>query len=178
MTLESVCDVIILIGSAYFMILKIIDSFAKPTSKYKQKKEEKHKDQLKKALDEIMPQYFLTHDLETREKYLADRQHYLEEIKEEILISLEDTIEEILHTNQTMCVQIDAINQGTKDMLRQRIMNIYYEYRAEKAFPIYIKESLEELYKDYKGQNGNSYIDKYYKRMSTWEIIDNIELDI
>ena len=31
-------------------------------------------------------------------------------------------------------------------------------------------ETIDELYKDYKSQEGNSYIDKYYKRMSNWEI--------
>ena len=38
MSLESVCDLIILFGTAYFMILKMIDSFAKPTSKLKKKR--------------------------------------------------------------------------------------------------------------------------------------------
>jgi hypothetical protein len=33
---------------------------------------------------------------------------------------------------------------------------------------IYEKEALEQYYIDYKAEGGNSYIDKYYKRMSTW----------
>ena len=85
MTLESFCDIVILIGSAYFMILKIFDSFSKPTSKYKQKKEEKQKEHFKAVLDEVMPQYLLAHDIETRKRYLADRQRYLEEIRDDVL---------------------------------------------------------------------------------------------
>ena len=38
----------------------------------------------------------------------------------------------------------------------------------------YDKEVLDELYKDYKSQLGNSYIDKYYNRMKNWHIIDEI----
>lgn len=172
MTLESLCDIIILIGSTYFMILKIIDSFSKPTSKYKQKKEEKQKNDFKQVLDEVMPQYLLAHDIETRKRYLSDRQKYLEDIKDEVLKNIDDKLDEIFNNNQVIGAQVQAINQGTKDMLRQRIMNIYYEYKKDKAFPIYIKESLDELYKDYKSQKGNSYIDKYYNRMITWSIIE------
>lgn len=177
MTLESFCDIVILIGSAYFMILKIFDSFSKPTSKYKQKKEEKQKEYFKAVLDEVMPQYLLAHDIETRKRYLVDRRRYLEEIRDDVLRSIDDKLDEIFNNNQLITVQVKAINQGTKDMLRQRIMNIYYDYKKEKAFPIYIKEALDELYKDYKGQDGNSYIDKYYNRMKTWTVIDEEEYD-
>jgi hypothetical protein len=34
------------------------------------------------------------------------------------------------------------------------------------------KERLDQFYKDYKALKGNSYIDKYYKRMSAWKIHD------
>lgn len=54
--------------------------------------------------------------------------------------------------------------------MRQRIMDIYHRYKKEKSYPIHEKEKLEELYKDYKAEKGNSYIDKYYNRMQTWEV--------
>ena len=49
-------------------------------------------------------------------------------------------------------------------------MDIYHQYKEYRKFPIYAKEKLDELYKDYKREGGNSYIDKYYGRMSKWEI--------
>lgn len=58
-------------------------------------------------------------------------------------------------------------------MLRQRIMDIYHRYKADRRMPIYAKEALDELYKDYKAEGGNSYIDKYYKRMCLWETYDD-----
>ena len=65
---------------------------------------------------------------------------------------------------------IEVLKQGTKDVLRQKIMAIYHEYKSGRAFPIHVKEALDELYKDYKKEGGNSYIDKYYGRMSKWKI--------
>ena len=47
MSLESVCDLIILFGTAYFMILQMIDSFAKTTSKLKKKIVDKEKEKKK-----------------------------------------------------------------------------------------------------------------------------------
>lgn len=48
-------------------------------------------------------------------------------------------------------------------------MAIYHQYKKEKRFPIHVREALDELYRDYKSEGGNSYIDKYYKRMADWE---------
>ena len=54
-------------------------------------------------------------------------------------------------------------------MLRQRIMMIYHNYKTSKRITIYDREALDEAYKDYKAEGGNSYIDKYYKRTLSWE---------
>ena len=48
-------------------------------------------------------------------------------------------------------------------------MDIYNKYKFDKRMPIYMREALNELYKDYKAEGGNSYIDKYYNRMKEWE---------
>ena len=48
-------------------------------------------------------------------------------------------------------------------------MEIYNTYRVEKRLPLFVKDQLVELYRDYKKQGGNSYIDKYYNRTVSWE---------
>lgn len=120
-------------------------------------------------MDQQLPDKFLAHDLETREKYLSDRQRYLEEIKDAVYLDIKNTLEEIKQLNIEQNEAISVLKQGTKDVLRQKIMAIYHEYKKERRFPIHAKEALDELYKDYKAEGGNSYIDKYYKRMSAWE---------
>lgn len=54
--------------------------------------------------------------------------------------------------------------------MRQRIMSIYYDHKSTRRIPLHKKEILDELYKDYTDEGGNSYITKYYKRMQNWEI--------
>ena len=72
------------------------------------------------------------------------------------------------------------MKNGLKDILRQKIMAIYHTYRKYQMIPLSEKEKVDELYKDYKAQKGNSYIDKYYKRITTWSVIsdENFEEEI
>lgn len=176
MSLESVCDLIILFGTAYFMILKMIDSFAKPTSKLKKKRVDKEKGKIKEALDEALPKYLESHDIEIKEKFLN-------EIKEALREENKNDFEEIKEINKSQNEQLKylkemilKINNSSKDIMRQKIMAIYHANKKTKTLTIYDKEALDELYKDYKAQNGNSYIEKYYARMKKWKVIDEFEL--
>ena len=176
MSLESVCDLIILFGTAYFMILKMIDSFAKPTSKLKKKRVDKEKEKIKEALDEALPKYLESHNIEIKEKFLN-------EIKEALREENKNDFEEIKEINKSQNEQlkylkemISKINNSSKDIMRQKIMAIYHANKRTKTLTIYDKEALDELYKDYRAQNGNSYIEKYYARMKKWKVIDEFEL--
>lgn len=46
--------------------------------------------------------------------------------------------------------QFALLSEGFKDILREKIMDIYYHYKDEKKLPMYVKEPLEVYYKDYK----------------------------
>jgi hypothetical protein len=46
-------------------------------------------------LDKHLPGRLVAHDLETRKKYLEDRQRYLEEIKDEVVVVLKDRIDAV-----------------------------------------------------------------------------------
>lgn len=171
-TLSGIVDLIILIGALCAAIYKIWDFFAKPTSVIKQKRIERQKALILAVLNEELPKRLYEHDLETREKYKADRQRYLTDIKNEVIKTIGGTITE----NKD---DLEALKISAKDVLREKIMGIYYEYKAERALPTYKKEALIQYYNDYKKLNGNSYIDKYYARMSSWkEIFDDYEDDL
>ena len=171
--MSQFCDIVILISALCIAITNIYNFFAKPTSKLKKKKTEEIQNQISETLDEKLPEILLKRDLETRQKYLSDRQNYLNEIKTEVLTDVKDMLDSIYELNLEQNESIKTLSQGNKDMLRQRIMDIYYTYRDEKKLPIHKKEALNELYKDYKAEGGNSYIDKYYNRMKTWEVYDD-----
>ena len=166
LSISQFCDIIILVSALCIAITNIYNFFAKPTSKLKKKKTEELQNQISGILDEKLPEILLEHDLETRQKYLN-------EIKTEVLTNIKDTLDSIYKLNLEQNESIKTLSQGNKDMLRQRIMDIYYTYRDEKKLPIHKKEALDELYKDYKAEGGNSYIDKYHNRMKTWEIYDD-----
>ena len=173
LSISQFCDIIILVSALCIAITNIYNFFAKPTTKLKKKKTEELNNQISDILDKKLPEILLEHDLETRQKYLDDRQNCLNEIKTEVLTNVKDTLDNIYKLNLEQNESIKTLSQGNKDMLRQRIMDIYYTYRDEKKLPIHKKEALDELYKDYKAEGGNSYIDKYHNRMKTWEIYDD-----
>lgn len=164
--LEAICDWIILLAATGTAIYKLIEFVSKPTSKIKQRK----KEQLKEALKEVVPPY-----IETYSKQIQPQ--CAKQISSQVLGSIQDDIKEIKAMNIKQTNQIDNMNTSLKDILRQKIMTIYHTYRKYQALPISEREKLDEFYRDYKAQDGNSYIDKYYKRMGTWETLTDEEFD-
>ena len=164
--LEAICDWIILLAATGTAIYKLIEFVSKPTSKIKQRK----KEQLRAALEEVVPPY-----IETYSKQIQPQ--CAKEISGQVLGSIQKDIKEIKAMNIKQTNQIDNMNTSLKDILRQKIMTIYHTYRKYQALPISEREKLDEFYKDYKAQDGNSYIDKYYKRMGTWETLTDEEFD-
>ena len=132
---QQIADLVILIAAALAAVYKIWDFFAKPTSKLKQRSKEKEKARVIAILDEVLPEKLKKHDLEVRDKYKADRQQYLLEIKEEVVKTLGGSV------NQNK-EDLEALIISAKDVLREKIMAIYHEYKAERAFPTHKKEAL------------------------------------
>lgn len=164
MTVSELVDYIILLGALCAAMYKIYDFFATPTSKIKQRAQEKEKARVKAIVNEIMPQILHEHDLKTKEKYKSDRQTYLNEIKEEILLEISDDI-------STNAKTIDALVISAKDVLREKIMAIYHKNKYNRTMTEYEREALNQYYVDYKALAGNSYIDKRYNRMDKWRVI-------
>ena len=164
LTVGEIVDYIILFAALLGAIYKIWDFFATPTSKLKQKAEEKEKQRIGAVLDEKLPKILYDHDLETRDKYKGDRQNYLNEIKAEVL-------KEIGNDMKTNTETIEALVISAKDVLREKIMAIYHKNKYNRTLTEYERESLNQYYIDYKALNGNSYIDKRYNRMDKWKVI-------
>ena len=123
-TLGNVVDFIILIGALCAAIYKIWDFFAKPTSKLKTKIREKRKVEIMAVLDEVLPERLKAHDLETRDRYKADRQRYLIEIKDEVIKQVGGTIDQNAE-------DLEALKISAKDVLREKIMAIYHKNKKQ-----------------------------------------------
>ena len=68
-------------------------------------------------------------------------------------------------------VSVRKISNGTKCQLRSEMLRIYYHNREDKTIRQYEYENFVFLYEAYKALKGNSFIDKIYTEVKTWEIV-------
>ena len=68
-------------------------------------------------------------------------------------------------------VCIKKIANGQKCQLRSDMLSIYYHNRETKQIRQYEYENFVFLYEAYKALKGNSFIDKIYDEVKTWEIV-------
>ena len=66
---------------------------------------------------------------------------------------------------------ISKIANGTKCQLRSEMLKIYYHNREKEIVHQYEYENFVMLYEAYKALRGNSFIDKIYKEVQSWEVI-------
>lgn len=71
-----------------------------------------------------------------------------------------------------LAVAIINLINGMKCQLRSDMLHIYYKYKDEEKIRQYEIENFIYLYKAYKALRGNSFIDKIYKEVLTWEVIN------
>lgn len=68
-------------------------------------------------------------------------------------------------------VSMRKISNGTKCQLRSEMLRIYYHNRERETIRQYEYENFVMLYEAYKALKGNSFIDKIYKEVQSWEIV-------
>lgn len=68
-------------------------------------------------------------------------------------------------------VNMSKISNGTRCQLRSEMLRIYYHHRETETIRQYELENFIMLYEAYKALKGNSFIDKIYKEVLSWEVI-------
>ena len=68
-------------------------------------------------------------------------------------------------------VFIVKLMNGMRCQLRSEMLRTYYHNKDEKKIRQYEYENFVYLYESYKALKGNSFIDKIYKEVQTWEVI-------
>lgn len=66
---------------------------------------------------------------------------------------------------------IKKLIKGERCQLRHDMLCIYYAHRETKIIRQYEYENFVMLYEAYKALKGNSFIDKIYGEVKTWEIV-------
>lgn len=67
--------------------------------------------------------------------------------------------------------KMELIAEGVKCQLRNDMLHIYYKHRDSEKIRQYEYENFIMLYEAYKALGGNSFIDKIYKEVTTWEVV-------
>lgn len=68
-------------------------------------------------------------------------------------------------------LSLSKITKGTKCQLRSEMLRTYYRHVDKKEIRQYEYENFVALYEAYKALHGNSFIDKIYKEVKTWEVV-------
>jgi hypothetical protein len=88
-----------------------------------------------------------------------------------LLISLVGELIVLVSTLTPLLISQNKVKNGTKCQLRSEMLRIYYKYRETEKIKQYDYENFVLLYEAYKALKGNSFIDKIYKEVQTWEIV-------
>lgn len=88
-----------------------------------------------------------------------------------VLATLISEISVIIGFLLPIIMKVKKISNGTKCQLRSEMLRIYYHHREKEQIRQYEYENFVMLYEAYKALKGNSFIDKIYKEVQTWEIV-------
>ena len=70
-----------------------------------------------------------------------------------------------------LAVAIFNLINGMRCQLRSEMLRTYYHHRETEKIRQYELENFVYLYKAYKSLKGNSFIDKIYSEVMSWEVI-------
>lgn len=88
-----------------------------------------------------------------------------------LIVALIGEISVLIGVITPLIVSVRKISNGTKCQLRSEMLRIYYHHREKGVIRQYEYENFVMLYEAYKALKGNSFIDKIYKEVMTWEIV-------
>lgn len=87
------------------------------------------------------------------------------------IVTLVGEIGVLLGVIVPVIVSVKKIATGTKCQLRSEMLRIYYHNREKEKIRQYEYENFIMLYEAYKALKGNSFIDKIYTEVHSWEIV-------
>lgn len=170
--LQTISDWILLIASIIGAITVIINFITKITGRTDGFMKRWLDKNFKKRLKEFLPEALTTEEARVKNDIKAYHNEDQEKMYDEIMNRLTPILNEIKTLNLEQNRKIEILYSSSKDVLREKIMGIYHKNKSQCSMTIYEREALDQYYKDYKAEDGNSYIDKYYARMRTWATIN------
>jgi hypothetical protein len=87
------------------------------------------------------------------------------------LVTLITEISVLLGVIVPIIASMRKISNGTKCQLRSEMLRIYYHHHETEKIRQYEYKNFVMLYEAYKALKGNSFIDKIYREVQSWEIV-------
>ena len=87
------------------------------------------------------------------------------------IVTLITEIGVLLGVITPVIANMKKISEGTRCQLRSEMLRIYYHNREKEIIRQYEYENFVMLYEAYKALKGNSFIDRIYSEVKSWEII-------
>lgn len=144
--LQSACNWIIIIGGTLVAIKTISEWIGKPIRFVKNKTDENFENSVKNILEKVLPGMLKAHDLEVRDKYLADRTKYLHDIETQVLKDIQTELNVVSDLEEQyggLKDQYEALVISAKDVLREKIMAVYYKNKSRRKIDESEKEALD-----------------------------------
>lgn len=88
-----------------------------------------------------------------------------------ILVALAGELGVLVGAITPIIVWVRKIGAGTRCQLRSEMLRIYYHGRERQSLRQYEYENFVFLYEAYKALKGNSFIDKIYDEVKSWEVV-------
>lgn len=87
------------------------------------------------------------------------------------IVALIGEISVLIGVIAPVIVMVRKVANGQKCQLRNEMLRIYYHHREKEIIRQYEYENFVLLYEAYKALKGNSFIDKIYAEVKTWEVV-------
>lgn len=87
------------------------------------------------------------------------------------IIAIIGEVSALLAFATPIVIWIKKLSNGSKCQLRSEMLRIYYHNKETEKIRQYEYENFVYLYDAYKALKGNSFIDKIYDEVRTWEVV-------
>lgn len=106
-----------------------------------------------------------------RKNQARKEKELLKKITDNVKNEYKPVIDEIRKLNEDQDKKMDLLICSSRDLLRARIVEIIDMYKPYKKITERDREVLDQLYNDYKNENGNGTVERAYKRTIDWEVV-------
>ena len=179
-TLNSVCNFIILIGAVIVAFKTIYGFFKKPVDSLQKHANAKEEEHIEEVIDRRVPELLAKHSEKVKGERTQEEACRAQSITEGIIAAVDEKIGELKlmtveQDKQLTSIRksIDLLNQSQLDMMRYNMNKIYYKYRPFKKILSADKKAFIKIYNDYKSMDGNTWIDALYAELIEWPIVED-----